>query len=94
LIGEIAAASGEQSQGIAQINTAIAEMDRIVQRNAGSAEESASSAEEMTSQAEMLCGFVVELAALVEGGKGLQATAKTPKGPKEMLTALRRPAVA
>jgi len=94
LIGEIAAASGEQSQGIAQINTAIAEMDRIVQRNAGSAEESAAAAEEMTSQSEMLHGFVVELAALVEGGKGLDSEAKTPKEAKEMLPALRRPTVA
>jgi methyl-accepting chemotaxis protein len=34
LIGEIAAASEEQSQGIDQINSSIQQMDRITQSNA------------------------------------------------------------
>ena len=42
LMGEIAAASQEQSQGIEQINTAIMEMNRVTQENAASAEELAS----------------------------------------------------
>jgi len=42
LMGEIAAASQEQSQGIEQVNTAILEMNRVTQQNAASAEELAS----------------------------------------------------
>jgi len=61
LIGEIAVASGEQAEGIIQLNSVVAEMDRAVQSNAASAEESASSAEEMNSQAETMQGVVNQL---------------------------------
>jgi methyl-accepting chemotaxis protein len=69
LVGEIAAASNEQSQGVEQINRAVAEMDKVVQKNAASAEESASAAEEMNAQAEQMKGFVAELVAVVGGSK-------------------------
>jgi methyl-accepting chemotaxis protein len=39
LVGEIAAASKEQSQGIGQINKAVSEMNSVTQNNAASAEE-------------------------------------------------------
>ncbi len=42
LTGEIAAASKEQSEGINQVNKAVAEMNRVTQQNAASAEELAS----------------------------------------------------
>jgi len=71
LVGEIAAASNEQAQGIGQVNSAVTEMDKIVQRNAANAEESASASEEMNAQAEQMKGFVEDLIALVGGsGKG------------------------
>jgi methyl-accepting chemotaxis protein len=54
LIAEIAAASQEQSQGIDQINTAVAQMDKVTQQNAANSEESASASEELSSQAEEL----------------------------------------
>ncbi len=75
LVGEIAAASSEQAQGIEQINKAISEMDRVVQKNAASAEESASAAEEMSAQAETMEGVVAELMALIGGrnGNGVQS---------------------
>jgi methyl-accepting chemotaxis protein len=69
LVGEIAAASNEQSQGVEQINRAVAEMDKVVQKNAASAEESASAAEEMNAQAEQMREFVGELAAVVGGSR-------------------------
>ncbi|MBA4391995.1 MAG: chemotaxis protein [Desulfobacca sp.] len=65
LVGEIAAASNEQSQGIEQINKAVAEMDRVVQQNAANAEESASASEEMNAQAEQMKDFVKDLAAII-----------------------------
>jgi len=67
LVGEIAAASQEQAQGIGQINTAVAQMDKVTQQNAANAEESASSSEELNAQAEQMRVFVKELAALVGG---------------------------
>ena len=42
MIGEIAAASQEQSQGIEQVNKAVAEMNSVTQQNAAGAEELAS----------------------------------------------------
>jgi methyl-accepting chemotaxis protein len=74
LVGEISAASGEQAQGIAQINTAVSELDKVTQQNAANAEESASAAEEMSAQAEQMRAFVNDLVALVGvGGKAEKA---------------------
>ena len=73
LVGEIAAASNEQAQGIGQINSAVTEMDEIVQQNAANAEESASASEEMNAQAEQMMGFVQDLIALVGGSAKGQA---------------------
>jgi methyl-accepting chemotaxis protein len=67
LVGEIAAASHEQAEGIQQVNRAVAEMDKIVQRNSATAEESASASEEMNAQAERMKDFVTDLVMLVGG---------------------------
>jgi methyl-accepting chemotaxis protein len=67
LVAEIAVASQEQTQGIDQVNKAVAEMDKVVQLNAASAEESASASEEMNAQAEQMKVNVGELAALIGG---------------------------
>jgi len=69
LVGEIAAASQEQAQGIEQINKAISEMDKVVQQNAATAEESASASEELSAQAEQMDAFVKELL-IFAGGRG------------------------
>jgi methyl-accepting chemotaxis protein len=70
LVGEIAAASQEQAQGIDQVNTAVAQMDKVTQQNAANAEESASASEELSAQAEQMKGIVSELVHLVEGASG------------------------
>jgi len=67
LIDEIAAASQEQAQGIAQINKAISQMEQVVQGNAATAEESAASSEELTSQAVNMQDIVNSLVQLVNG---------------------------
>ena len=67
LLGEIAAASSEQTQGIDQINNAVSEMDRVVQSNAATAEESASASEEMRDRAQQLKNLVGDLVLLVDG---------------------------
>jgi methyl-accepting chemotaxis protein len=54
LIAEIAQASQEQSAGIGQVNTAIAQMDRVVERNASLVEDATQATESMNGQAEAL----------------------------------------
>jgi methyl-accepting chemotaxis protein len=58
LIQEVAAASAEQSTGVAQVSKAMATVDQVTQRNASAAEELSSTAEEMASQAESLLQLI------------------------------------
>jgi len=67
LVGEIAAASREQAQGIQQVNTSVAQMDKVTQSSAANAEQSAAAAEQLSSQAEQMASVVRELVALVGG---------------------------
>ena len=50
LVGEIAASSTEQADGINQVNDGIAQIDQVTQRNTAGAEEGAAAAEELSSQ--------------------------------------------
>ena len=77
LVAEIAAASTEQAQGIAEINSAMGEIDQVTQSNAASAEESASAAEELTSQAEELRRLVRQLRGIVGSGTTEAGTRST-----------------
>jgi methyl-accepting chemotaxis protein len=54
IIAEIAAASGEQSVGIAQVNDAIMKMDDVTQQNTALVEEAAAAAESLMEQADEL----------------------------------------
>jgi methyl-accepting chemotaxis protein len=54
LISEIAAASHEQSSGIEQVNTAVTQMDQVVQQNASLVEEATGATESMKEQAATL----------------------------------------
>jgi methyl-accepting chemotaxis protein len=54
LIAEIAQASQEQSAGIGQVNTAIAQMERVVERNASLVEQATEATGDMNAQAEGL----------------------------------------
>jgi uncharacterized coiled-coil protein SlyX len=51
LIAEIAQASQEQSSGIGQVNTAIAQMERVVERNAALVDQATQATEAMNAQA-------------------------------------------
>jgi len=64
-VGEIAGASREQSQGIAQINTTVTQMDKTTQAAAASADAGASTSQELLSQANTLHETVEELAQIV-----------------------------
>jgi CHASE3 domain sensor protein len=86
LVGEIAAASNEQAQGVDQVNTAVAQMDKVTQQNAATAEESAAASEELNAQAASLNEVVIELNKLISGKtimgtKGESARAYKPALP-------------
>ena len=70
LIQEITSATNEQAQGVDQVNTAVAQMDKVTQQNAASAEETASASGELTEQAAALNLMVRDLTVLVNGGHG------------------------
>ena len=69
LIGEIAAASGEQAQGLAQINQGLTVVEQVTQQNTANAEETAAATVELTKQAEALRELVAgfKLKALTPG---------------------------
>ena len=54
IMGEISAASTEQSSGVAQVGEAVSQMDRATQQNAALVEQSAAAAESMKQQAQQL----------------------------------------
>ncbi len=58
IMGEITAASTEQSQGIEQVNTAITQMDDVTQQNAALVEEAAAAAESLEEQAQELAALM------------------------------------
>ncbi|MBA3057130.1 MAG: HAMP domain-containing protein [Gammaproteobacteria bacterium] len=54
LMGEISAASNEQSQGVSQVGEAVTQMDQVTQQNAALVEEMAAAASSLKSQAQDL----------------------------------------
>jgi methyl-accepting chemotaxis protein len=77
IIGEITAASGEQRDGIAQVNTAVNQLDQMTQQNAALVEESAAAASSLRDQAMRL----VQVVQVFQLGSdaGMRLTASTPK---------------
>ena len=54
IMGEIAAASGEQSRGIEQVNTAITQMDEVTQQNAALVEQATAASQSLEDQGQRL----------------------------------------
>jgi methyl-accepting chemotaxis protein len=76
LIGEIAAASSEQRQGIGQFTQAITQLDDMAQSNSNSASSGAIASQQLTAQSGLLAQSVATLLQLV-GGAGASQTAST-----------------
>lgn len=74
LMNEIAVASTEQSQGIDQVNKAVADMDQVTQQTAANAEETSSSSEEMNTLALDMKKIVAELIMVINGKDALERT--------------------
>ncbi len=90
-VAEIASACTEQSQGIAQIGTAVTQMDRATQSNAASAEENASASEELSAQAVALQASISSLHQMLGGG-ATAPVSQRPVSPLVIKPALQRPA--
>ena len=83
MVNEIASASSEQARGIGQLNTAVAEMDKVVQQNAATAEEAAAATESICGQSDRMREHILELSAMVfdarkERGKSARVTSGDP----------------
>ena len=100
IIGEITAASGEQRDGISQVNTAVSQLDQMTQQNAALVEESAAAAESLKDQALRLAQ-VVQVFRLggtarpalaspsVKSSPALPSPARSPSQPIEKAAAVR-----
>jgi methyl-accepting chemotaxis protein len=69
IVGEIAAASGEQSTGIEQVNTAMTQMDQVTQSNSAQTEELSATAQSLSEQASQLMELVGTFT-LTQNGSG------------------------
>jgi methyl-accepting chemotaxis protein len=88
-MGEIAAASTEQSRGIEQVNQAITQMDEVTQQNAALVEEASASARSLEEQAGGLVSAVAQYS--ISGEPSAPAAAPRAAAP---VVAARKPVVA
>ena len=86
IIGEISAASGEQRDGIATVNGAVVDLDRMTQQNAALVEQSAAAAESLKEQVLRLSGVV----GTFKLGHGAAVTAAPPARPAVVAQAVIR----
>ncbi|UPT56288.1 methyl-accepting chemotaxis protein [Dickeya zeae] len=84
LMGEISAASDEQSRGIEQIGQAVTEMDGVTQQNAALVQEASAAAASLDEQAQSLATAVAAF--------DLGASAAALHTPRTVTPALKRPA--
>ncbi|WP_349744679.1 methyl-accepting chemotaxis protein [Roseateles cavernae] len=75
IIGEITAASAEQSDGIGNVNQSVVQLDQMTQQNAALVEQSAAAAESLKEQAHRL----VEAVSVFRVAPGQSAAAPLPK---------------
>jgi methyl-accepting chemotaxis protein len=90
IVGEISAASLEQSAGVAQIGQAVSQLDHATQQNAALVEESASAAESLKTQSKQL----VETVAAFSLTQGETPRAASRPAPLRSTTPARAPAPA
>ncbi|OZI45009.1 methyl-accepting chemotaxis protein, partial [Bordetella genomosp. 5] len=94
IMGEISAASDEQSGGIDQVNRAVAQMDEVTQQNAALVEQAAAAAGSLQEQAERLADAVSVFK--INAGEVIEVPARhlAPQAPPVRVQASRAPAPA
>jgi methyl-accepting chemotaxis protein len=85
IVGEISAASHEQSTGVAQVGQAITQMDEATQRNSALVEESAAAAESLKTQAQQLVDAVAFFT-LASGGSSAAPSRAAPSMARQATT--------
>ncbi|WP_019573838.1 methyl-accepting chemotaxis protein [Curvibacter lanceolatus] len=86
IVADITQATGEQSGGLSEVNSAVAQLDQVTQQNAALVEESAAAAQSMQTQAEQL----EQLVRKFRLGAGESAALRRPE-PKPMSKPLPAP---
>ncbi len=87
IMGEISAASSEQSQGVAQVGEAVTQMDHTTQQNAALVEQSAAAASNLQSQAEKLVQAVAVFQLDSRAAASMQSSARPAPAPVHASTA-------
>lgn len=88
LISEISVSAKEQSEGMSQISSAMAQVDQVTQHNASTSEEAAAAAEELNAQANAMLDTVAEVGRMVgvdidSSAHSAQASTRTTR-PKQV----------
>ena len=89
IMGEISAASEEQSGGIDQVNRAVSQMDEVTQQNAALVEEAAAAAGSLQEQAQQLAEAVAVFK--INAGEVIEVPARQLDGARAAREALRQP---
>jgi hypothetical protein len=81
IMGEISAASTEQSMGVSQVGEAVTQMDQVTQQNAALVEEMAAAASSLKNQAEELLNTVnvLKVDATAVSSSGSRSAAAAPR---------------
>ncbi|MBU0909346.1 MAG: methyl-accepting chemotaxis protein [Proteobacteria bacterium] len=90
LVEEISKASREQAQGVDQINTAVTEMDQVVQQNAANAEESSSASQELNAQSLGMRHVVTNLSGLIFGENAEKSKHTSPQAQVDLNVGTRK----
>ena len=85
---EIAASAREQATGLAEVNTAVNQMDQVTQQNAAMVEQSTAASHALAQEAEQL-GRLVSRFDVGEGAAAVPAPSKRPNAAKRTVTALK-----
>ncbi len=93
LVSEIAASSQEQATGLAQVNSAVNQMDQVTQQNAAMVEQSTAATHSLRGEADELRRLISEFRTSEAAARPAQATSAsqpTPSEPRRMTERLRR----
>jgi methyl-accepting chemotaxis protein len=80
LVSEIAASAQEQAVGLAQVNTAVNQMDQVTQQNAAMVEQSTAASHSLAQEAEALQTSVAQFK-VGQGSEGHAAAARRSPAP-------------
>jgi methyl-accepting chemotaxis protein len=84
LVAEIAAASQEQSSGIGQVNTAVTQLEHVMQQNASLAEEATAATESLRGEAARLLDLVSRFNIGDKQSKFTEVHAMPPRSPENI----------